>query len=158
MYRVAVSSAAVAVLLACAAIAFRLSRSPAPSEARGTQAGAGPGTQFPGASGPPPTQVAPIDDLPPVQIKPSDLARADEERDDNVLKMKFCFCPPGTFRMGNTPGVRWQLSDAAPVRTTISRGFWMGKHRGDAGGLAHGNGGDAARAAGQGPGPAAARR
>jgi len=109
MYRVAVWSAAVAVLLGCAAMALRLSRVSAPS-------------------GAPPMKIAPAGDGPPMQIKPGDLARAGEERDDNVLKMKFCFCPPGSFRMGNTPGVRWQFSDADPVQVTISRGFWMGKH------------------------------
>jgi formylglycine-generating enzyme required for sulfatase activity/pimeloyl-ACP methyl ester carboxylesterase len=42
-----------------------------------------------------------------------------EERDDNKLKMSFCWCPPGTFRMGD------------PERTSASvtlTGFWMGKH------------------------------
>jgi formylglycine-generating enzyme required for sulfatase activity len=54
--------------------------------------------------------------------------RAGEERDENALKMKFCWCPAGTFRMGSPadePG-RW-LSEG-PVDVRLTRGFWMGKY------------------------------
>jgi sulfatase modifying factor 1 len=62
-----------------------------------------------------------------MQIDPSHLARAGEGRDDNGLGMKFSWCPPGTFQMGDAPGIRRRLSDADLVMVKLSRGFWMGR-------------------------------
>ena len=67
-------------------------------------------------------------DIPPMEISPEDRAEAGRERSDNGLKMIFCWCPPGRFRMGNTPGVRWRFGDAQPVQVTLSQGFWIGKY------------------------------
>jgi formylglycine-generating enzyme required for sulfatase activity len=44
---------------------------------------------------------------------------AGEIRDDNGLKMKLVWCPPGFVRMGDT--------GEAPVNAFLSRGFWIGK-------------------------------
>jgi formylglycine-generating enzyme required for sulfatase activity len=54
-------------------------------------------------------------------------SRAGEERDDNALKMKFCWCPAGTFRMGSPAGEVGHVHNEGPVEVTLSRGFWIGK-------------------------------
>jgi formylglycine-generating enzyme required for sulfatase activity len=41
--------------------------------------------------------------------------------------MKFCWCPPGSFRMGSPPTEPERGNDEGPVQVTLSRGFWMGK-------------------------------
>jgi formylglycine-generating enzyme required for sulfatase activity len=43
--------------------------------------------------------------------------KAGEERSDNKLKMRFCWCPKGKFTIGD-----------AKLDVTLSRGFWMGKY------------------------------
>lgn len=53
--------------------------------------------------------------------------RAGEERDDNGLKMKFCWCPDGGFLMGVRKGDMLQDPIGDPVRVDLS-GFWLGKH------------------------------
>ena len=45
----------------------------------------------------------------------------------NVRGMIFCWCPPGTFRMGLDDETSPQTRDAKPVEVRISRGFWMSK-------------------------------
>ena len=54
--------------------------------------------------------------------------RAGEERDDNELKMKFCWCPQGTFMMGSPTGEMGRSENEDQVQVTLSRGFWMGKY------------------------------
>ncbi len=62
---------------------------------------------------------------------PPEGTRPGQERDDNGLKMKFCWCPPGTFRMGSPkdePGHQNNEGDEnGPVSVTLTRGIWMGK-------------------------------
>jgi formylglycine-generating enzyme required for sulfatase activity len=53
--------------------------------------------------------------------------RAGDERDDNALKMKFCWCPAGKFQMGSPAGEVQREHNEGPVEVTLSRGFWMGK-------------------------------
>ena len=59
--------------------------------------------------------------LPPSNPKPGDEWI-------NSLGMVFCWCPPGSFRMGlpdaSTPSTR----DAKQVDVAISGGFWMSKY------------------------------
>jgi formylglycine-generating enzyme required for sulfatase activity/uncharacterized caspase-like protein len=54
-----------------------------------------------------------------------------QERDDNGLQMKLCWCPPATFLMGspkNEPGRDNDEGDEnGPVSVTLTRGFWVGK-------------------------------
>lgn len=75
---------------------------------------------------PPPPWEGPL-----VQIDPDELARAGRRRDDNGLKMAFCWCPPGTFGMGTDPPRGGERPGSPPrigfVRVTLSRGYWMGK-------------------------------
>jgi formylglycine-generating enzyme required for sulfatase activity len=54
-------------------------------------------------------------------------SRAGEERDDNALKMKLCWCPAETFRMGSPAGEVGHANHEGPVDVTLRRGFWMGK-------------------------------
>ena len=44
---------------------------------------------------------------------------AGEIRDDNGLKMKIVWCPPGFVRMGDI--------DEVPVNAFVTRGYWIGK-------------------------------
>lgn len=46
----------------------------------------------------------------------------------NGLGMVFCWCPPGSFRMGVEDPQSHQAEDAPPVDVTISEGFWIGKY------------------------------
>jgi len=46
----------------------------------------------------------------------------------NGQGMVFCWCPPGSFRMGLADASKPQTRDARQVDVTISEGFWMGKH------------------------------
>jgi formylglycine-generating enzyme required for sulfatase activity len=57
-----------------------------------------------------------------------DGTRPGEERDDNSVKMKFCWCPPGTFLMGSPSSEPEREKDEGPAIVTLSRGFWMGKY------------------------------
>jgi formylglycine-generating enzyme required for sulfatase activity len=54
--------------------------------------------------------------------------QAGQERDDNGLKLKLCWCPPGTFTMGSPAGESGRYSDENQVSVTLSRGFWLGKY------------------------------
>ena len=68
---------------------------------------------------------------------PFEGRRAGEEREENGLKLKLCWCPPGNFTMGspmNEEGrsnptqvepARRNNEDQVPV--TITKGFWIGK-------------------------------
>jgi formylglycine-generating enzyme required for sulfatase activity len=49
---------------------------------------------------------------------------AGEIRDDNLLKMRLVWCPPGSFGMG-TPG---DEDDEAPVNVTLTSGFWLAQY------------------------------
>jgi formylglycine-generating enzyme required for sulfatase activity len=48
------------------------------------------------------------------------------ERD--VLGVKLCWCPPGSFRMGSPATEVGRRDDETQVDVTLSRGFWMGKY------------------------------
>jgi formylglycine-generating enzyme required for sulfatase activity/serine/threonine protein kinase len=54
-------------------------------------------------------------------------SRAGEERDDNALKLKLCWCPPGRFRMGSPTNEPERGKNEGPVNVTLSRGFWLGQ-------------------------------
>ncbi len=55
-------------------------------------------------------------------------SRAGDERDDNALKMRLCWCPAGAFRMGSPKEEAGRFRDeCSPVDVTLSHGFWMGK-------------------------------
>jgi Caspase domain/Sulfatase-modifying factor enzyme 1 len=55
---------------------------------------------------------------------------AAEVRDDNGLRLKLVWCPPGPFKMGPPPVVvdGTNLSDGEQVDVVISTGFWLGKY------------------------------
>src|SRR5262245_21192700 len=57
---------------------------------------------------------------PIMQIDPQELARAGREREDNGLGMRFCWCPPGTFRMGSVPPYFNENLSDGPVAVTLS--------------------------------------
>lgn len=54
-------------------------------------------------------------------------SRAGKARDDNGLKLKLRWCPPGAFRMGSPTNEPGRGDDEGPVNVTLSRGFWMGQ-------------------------------
>ena len=47
---------------------------------------------------------------------------AGQERNDNGLKMKLVWCPPGTFTMGRQQDTKYQ------VEVTLTKGLWLGKY------------------------------
>lgn len=53
--------------------------------------------------------------------------QAGDTRDDNGLKQKLVWCPPGTFQMGYPPDERDRLHNEAQVSVTLTRGFWLGQ-------------------------------
>jgi len=60
-----------------------------------------------------------------------DGAKPGDERFDNALGLRLCWCPPGAFTMG--PNRRYEvertyrLADERRVKVRLSRGFWLGK-------------------------------
>lgn len=54
--------------------------------------------------------------------------KAGEERSDNKLKMKFCWCPKGKFRMGSPITEPTRYPNESQIDVTLSSGFWMGKY------------------------------
>ena len=78
----------------------------------------------------------PNDKLDPTTPQPGDLTntqnliegdKTGEERDDNELKMKFVWCPPGKFVMGSPPGEPERFDTEDQVEVVLTQGFWMGK-------------------------------
>lgn len=53
--------------------------------------------------------------------------RAGEVRDDNGLKMKLVWCPPGIFTMGSPESEVDRNDDEDQVQVTLTEGFWLGK-------------------------------
>ena len=51
-------------------------------------------------------------------------------RDDNGLKMKLVWCPPGKFKMGSqrTERDRGQDTSEDQIEVTLTQGYWLGKH------------------------------
>ena len=61
----------------------------------------------------------------------SELAREGQRAGQqwvNSAGMVFCWCPPGTFSMGNHEPGRADFEDAEPVEVTLTSGFWIGKY------------------------------
>jgi formylglycine-generating enzyme len=60
--------------------------------------------------------------------------RAGQGRADNLLRMRFCWCPPGRFTMGSPKTGSGLLeetyrgNDEGQVKVVLSRGFWLGKY------------------------------
>ncbi|TVQ01853.1 MAG: hypothetical protein EA381_04485, partial [Planctomycetaceae bacterium] len=42
-------------------------------------------------------------------------------------QVKFCWCPPGSFRMGSPPNEPGRYDDETQVDVRLSRGFWLGQ-------------------------------
>ena len=49
-------------------------------------------------------------------------------RDDNDLKMKLVWCPPGKFTMGSPKSEKGRVNDEDQVDVTLTTGFWLGKY------------------------------
>ena len=54
-------------------------------------------------------------------------SKAGEERSDNGLTLKLCWCPAGTFRMGTTDPSPLANSNEGPVEIVLTQGLWVGK-------------------------------
>jgi sulfatase modifying factor 1 len=52
---------------------------------------------------------------------------AGQIRDDNDLKMKLVWCPPGQFTMGSPKDEKDRLDDEHQVQVTLTKGFWLGR-------------------------------
>jgi formylglycine-generating enzyme required for sulfatase activity len=74
--------------------------------------------------------VALADDL-PTDRRPTPTwvgTRAGQVRNDNSLKMKLAWCPPGKFAMGSPKDEKDRHDDEGPVRVTLTKGFWIGQY------------------------------
>jgi formylglycine-generating enzyme required for sulfatase activity len=60
------------------------------------------------------------------QMRTFEGAKAGEDRE--ISGMKFCWAPPGSFRMGSRLSEPERRDDEGPVAVTLSRGFWVGKY------------------------------
>jgi formylglycine-generating enzyme required for sulfatase activity len=49
-------------------------------------------------------------------------------RDDNGLKMKLIWCPPGEFTMGSPTTELQRAMHEDQVEVTLTKGFWLGKY------------------------------
>jgi formylglycine-generating enzyme required for sulfatase activity len=52
---------------------------------------------------------------------------AGQVRDDNGLKMKLVWCPPGQFTMGSPEDEKDRSDDENEVPVTLTKGFWLGR-------------------------------
>ena len=57
--------------------------------------------------------------------------KAGQAWDGNALKMRFCWCPAGKFTMGSPKNEKDRYDDEDQVSVTLTRGFWLGRIRGD---------------------------
>ena len=65
-----------------------------------------------------------------------DGTKAGQDRDDNCLKMKLVWCPPGRFKMGSPETEKGRIIESeGQVEVLLSRGFWLGKVRSDTTGV-----------------------
>jgi sulfatase modifying factor 1 len=62
------------------------------------------------------------------QHQPIEGARSGEERDNNCLKMKFVWCPPGKFMMGSPPDEIGRTKWEGQTEVALTKGFWLGKY------------------------------
>ena len=53
-------------------------------------------------------------------------SKAGQQRE--VGHVKFCWCPPGRFRMGSPPDEPERRPGETQVDVTISKGFWIGQN------------------------------
>jgi formylglycine-generating enzyme required for sulfatase activity len=59
---------------------------------------------------------------------PSKPEAAGQVRNDNALKMKLVWCPPGEFVMGTPKSEKQRLKGEDQVGVTLTTGFWIGKY------------------------------
>jgi formylglycine-generating enzyme required for sulfatase activity len=65
-------------------------------------------------------------DQPAAPADPFAGPKAGAERE--ISGIKFCWCPPGRFRMGSPPGEPERRPGEDQVEVTLTRGFWIGKY------------------------------
>src|SRR5689334_10505794 len=62
---------------------------------------------------------------------------AGDVRDDNGLRMRLVWCPPGSFTMGDVEGTTERVvkgdepkpqTTVTPVKVGLTRGYWIGKY------------------------------
>jgi formylglycine-generating enzyme required for sulfatase activity len=82
----------------------------------------------PVASTPPPAKMPEMPSEGSSPTSPWEDAPSGQERDDNALKLKLCWCPAGSFSMGSPTTEADRQDDEGPVPVSLSRGFWLGKH------------------------------
>lgn len=51
--------------------------------------------------------------------------KAGEERE--IVGLKLCWCPPGTFMMGSPTDEEGHRADESQVEVTLTKGFWIGQ-------------------------------
>lgn len=59
---------------------------------------------------------------------PNNGILAGQARENNSLKMKLCWCPPGKFTMGSPKDEPGRRDNEDQVAATLTHGFWLGKY------------------------------
>ena len=54
--------------------------------------------------------------------------KAGDQKTLGSMKLKFCWCPAGSFTMGSPKSEKSRSSDEDQVKVTLTQGFWMGQH------------------------------
>ncbi|HEX4073341.1 MAG TPA: SUMF1/EgtB/PvdO family nonheme iron enzyme [Planctomycetaceae bacterium] len=73
--------------------------------------------------------LASAGDAPPRKVSASRFAgaKAGAVRDDNGLKMKLVWCPPGQFTMRSRYDCRRTIFEGNRINVTLTAGFWLGQ-------------------------------
>jgi formylglycine-generating enzyme required for sulfatase activity len=77
---------------------------------------------------PPKTAVPPPDPVPdagPLRAVEGAVGKTLDVSLPGGKGMRFCYCPPGNFRMGSPLNEHGRSDDENPVSVTITQGFWM---------------------------------
>jgi formylglycine-generating enzyme required for sulfatase activity len=68
-----------------------------------------------------------LDKTPTAAADPMRGKEPGDVRDDNGLKMKLIWCPPGKFTMGSPKLGHGRSKDEDPADVTLTKGYWLGK-------------------------------
>lgn len=89
------------------------------------------GTSSKNSAAPPPPEPKPIAEIALLQDSSYESAKitegttVGEVREFTTLKIPFCWCPPGQFKMGSDPNLVSHMLNEEPYDVTLNKGFWL---------------------------------
>lgn len=92
--------------------------------AAGNSGGTGGMVKLTSAS-PPPSTTRPT--VPGFILDEASIGKIIQMKLAGEVTMKFCFCPPGSFKMGSPASEQGREDDEGQVNVCLSQGFWMGQ-------------------------------